>query len=255
MADYFFLENDNNQIVIDDNYHNPTFLFKQSVTTTDAMPYNKTQLVGGRYLPYRGYGTTMLIEQFQIEGSTKKFGSSSFVFGRSQSGQPIEVSIVGMTDSNGALIGYRPTVYSLTSGDIVDIAVFYLGKRTPSNIGLVLWNEQEEVVFDAMKGFLQIVDNLSLQINPAGGTHSYKVHDSAKIVDFDKLYICSLGLRPFYIRGGTIVINYRAFFPRLRKETNGDVYLDLVPFGDGASGAVIQNWNDTTNIMIAYVPY
>lgn len=255
MAEYFFLENDNNQIVIDDNYHNPTFLFKQAVTTTDAMPYNTTQLVGGRYLPYRGYGATELLEQFQIEGPSEKLGSRLFTFARSRSGQPIEVSTVAMNDSNGVQIGYRPTVYSLAYGDIVDVAVFHLGQRTPSKIGLVLWNEQEEVVFDAMKGFLQIIDNLNLQINPAGGTHSYKIHDSAKLVDFDKLYICSIGLKPFYVRGGTIVINYRAFFPTLRKDGNGDIYLDLVPFGDGASGAVVQNWNDTTNIMIAYVPY
>lgn len=255
MAEYFFLENDNNQIIIDENYHNPTFLFKQAVTTTDAMPYNTTQSIGGRYLPYRGYGTTELLEQFQFEGATEKFGSRFFNFARSRSGQPIEVSIARVNDGNGIQIGYRPTVYSLTNGDIVDVAVFYLGKRTPSKIGLVLWNEKEEVVFDAMKGFLQIIDNLNLQINPAGGTQSYKIHDSAKLVDFDKLYICSIGLRPFYVRGGTIVINYRAFFPRLRKVDNGDIYLDLIPYGDGASGAIVQNWNDTTSIMIAYNPY
>lgn len=253
MAEYLFIENDNNQIVIDDQYHNPTFLFKQSVITSESTP-NTTMTVGGRYPPYTGKGNVIYLNQLDILDTPSLFPKRVFGFGRSKNNEPIEVQISVVKDSDGNEVGYQPTVYSFRQNDVVEVAVFYLGVRKPSDMGLVMFNENGDVVFDGLKGFLQVVDQLNIQMDPAGWNQSYKIHDNAKLVDFSKLFICSLYVRPFYVRGGTIVINYRAHYPRLI-QNNNDIYVEFVPYGDNPSGAVVQNYNDIANLIIAYVPY
>lgn len=248
VAEYFYLKNDNNEIVIDDNYHNPTFLYKETIQTSTGTG-SPENLWNGKTLPWLGYGSVQYLSWFGVTGKTQKFDEQVFVFYRSQSWTCAVARI--LRPDTGAI---QVRAYSLNQNDVLDIALFHLGQRVASNYGLVLYNEQSEVVFDAMKGFLHVVDNLNIQLNPAGDVQSYWINVNPAIVDINKLYICILGIDPFYVRGGTIVINYRTFYTRLRFD-GSSMYLDMVPYGGPASGATVQNYLDSVNIMIAYIPY
>jgi len=252
---FFLLKNDKNEIIIDDQYKNPTFLFKDSVVANEQSPTTDL-LVGGKYLPYRGYGISVLYAENKYETESVPLGefSRTFYFGRSRSGASFEVSTTTIYDSQNVAIGFKTMAYSSVQNDVVDIAVFHLGRRKASDMGLVLWNKGV-VVFDALKGFLQVIDSINITVNLYGGVQAFKLHDSAKTIPFEKIYVCStIGLRPFLVRGGTIVINYRAYAMSLENRTDG-VYLLLSPYGGAASGASVINQMDKFSALIAYVPY
>lgn len=255
--EYFYIENENNKVIIDDTYKNFSFLFKEVIYASKG-PVIGGVIMVGRSLPYSNLSEIVHTdEEFDIDSSNPDEYTSILVFRRSINGNPSRAGVADVFDSDKQKIGFRGAVYSSVSNDPIEIAAYYLGTRKPSDLGLVLWNENGEVVFDALKGFLQVVDTLNVIVDVSkSGIQSFELNIQASSVDFDKLFICDLNMAPFMVRGGTIVIDYRSYYSKLsRNETTGKVYLDLVMYGDGGNGGTIHNYSNVYSALIAYVPY
>ena len=255
MADtYFQLVNDNNVVVIDDTYQNLSF-----VHTSDHITVQP-----GEERTRNG------LEWWQLsDGSYGKYETYSRVYTFAELGLSVIPSYIGIRRVDSISGGYTIVaaiavdnigfIYRIYSMDVYAtyqiVAYAYPQHLSRSSEGLQIFNANGGLVFDAARGFMQVMDSqYHLRDLYSDYTQSFWVYNSnLPDVDFGRMYLIS-SQRPYATTGGTIIINSRQYVPKLRKDGSNQIYVDLGMWGN-IGGSILQQYQPVFSFMVAYVPF
>ena len=159
-------------------------------------------------------------------------------------------------DYTSEIIGFKYRIYSMDLGAQYQMVCFAeLRDRVLSTSGLAIYNSKRELVFDAELGFMQVMDSqYHIRDLFSSATQSFPVHNSSLPgVDYSRMFLISRQ-RPNATTGGTIIINKRQYVPRLRKDANNQIYVDLGMWG-AIGGSRLQQYQRVFSFMVAYVQF
>ncbi len=260
---YFEIKNDNNVVVIDDTYQNLSFVHFSEIVTVKAEDERRYNNISWDRID---------------DGANGKYESFSRTYTYKELGLTYAPSYIGIrrVDSNGGgfaiasyysvhaidgdytseIIGFKYRIYSMDLGAKYQMVCFAeLRDRVPSRSGLAIYNEKRELIFDAELGYMQVMDSqYHIRDLFSSATQSFPVHNSSLPgVDYSRMFLISRQ-RPNATTGGTIIINKRQYVPRLRKNTNNQIYVDLGMWG-AIGGSRLQQYQRVFSFMVAYVQF
>lgn len=262
---YFEVKNDNNVVVIDDNYENLSFIHFSDILTVQASDERKgstglswDRLSDGSYGKYESFSRTYMAEELGLLRGVPSYlgirrvdsigGSFAFV-------SPYYVyAIEG--DYTSEIVGFKYKVNSMDLGAQYQMVSFSdLGNRVPSTSGLAIYNSDRKLIFDAELGFMQVMDSqYHIRDLYSSATQSFPVYNSnLPDIDYSRMFLITRQ-RPYATTGGTIIVNYRQYVPRLRKDANNQIYVDLGMWG-AIGGNRLQQYQRVFSFMVAYVPF
>ena len=259
---YFEIRNDNNVVVIDDNYQNLCFVHKSEIVTVKASDEKYSGNLGWQNLSDGSYGryeSFSRIYTFEELGLVR-FGPSFVGIRRVDSidGGFTMLATIAVMDSSTPpkQIGFKYRINSMEVGAQYQMVGFtYLSYMTPSKEGLQIYNAKQELVFDAARGYMQVMDSqYHLRDLYSSATQSFSVYNSnLPDVDYSKMFLISRQ-RPMATTGGTIRINNRQYVPRLRKDLSNKIYVDLGMWG-AIGGNRLQQYQNVFSFMVAHVHF
>lgn len=263
---YFEVRNDNGNVVIDDNYQNLSFVHFSEIITVQASEernyqgpdgtwYSWTQRSDGAYGRYESYSRVYTLEELDLTAAPSYMGIRRVDSIGGGFTIPAVIRVYSPTDST-QLIGFRYRIYSMEAGAQYQLVSFApLSARIPSREGLAIYNSNGQLVFDAALGYMQVMDSqYRIRDLYSGATESFPVHNSGlPDLDFSRMFLITR-LHPYATTGGTIIINHRQYVPRLRKDAEGRVYVDLGMWGK-TGGSRLQQYQRVFNFMVAYVHF
>lgn len=262
---YFFIKNANQEIVIDDQYQNPSFVHYSEIVTvveSDERRYNDNigwdRMSDGSYGKYESYSRTYTYAELGLTGYPSYLGirrvdavGGGFTMLTYTSVHAID------GDYTSEIIGFKYRIYSMELGAKYQMVCFAnLSQRIPSRSGLAIYNEKRELIFDAELGYMQVMDSqYHLRDLFSSSMQSFPVHNSnLPDVDYSNMYLI-VRQRPYATTGGTITINYRQYVSRLRKDAaTGQIYVDLGMWGK-TGGKRLQQYQSAFSFMVAYIHF
>lgn len=179
VAKYFELTNDNFNVVVDDNYNSAKFLGKFDVNLNTFIDRSTSSYnTEGSDFTWRGsvvaYTANTLRELgFDYDEPSEadystfigELNSKILTFGRTLSGRPIRSSS-GVSKSNG-IWQFTFSLFGYQQGDVGTVVSYTIAKMMPSALGLIVYNAEGLLVFDALKGYLQLAGIMT------GGVNTY----------------------------------------------------------------------------------
>lgn len=265
MADtYFQIINDNNVVVIDDTYKNPTFVLKGVVNKDTATP-KEVASNGVSWQNVNG-GTTGKIAYYSETYKYADFGLTTMpdILGVRCTSAPdappfwsaARAYVVSEDSVDGTADSFRVQINVIDEGHTFAFAIWTTEPRKESGMGMALYNAQGEMVFDATYGFLQVVDCRYEKYDVfSSKTKSYEIENSDLAeVDPERLYLI-MGNTPLATTGGTIVIKMRRYVPRLRYDkATGKSFVDIAMWGE-LGGSIVQQYAHTLSYRVAYLQF
>ena len=266
VASYFEVVNDNNKIVIDDTYENLSFVHFSEIVTVQAsdervggsgLPW--TAISDGSYGRYETYSRTYLFSEVGIveNGRIPSYAGIRQVGSDEQNYTIVGIQQVNDPANSSKIIGFRYRIYSMVAGARYQMVCYTdLSNRVPSKEGLQIYNADRKLVFDAALGFLQVMDSQDHRRDIySSKVESFPVYNSTlPEIDFNRVYLIPRQ-RPFATTGGTIIVNYRQYVPRMRRDpTTRQIYVDLGMWGN-TGGSRLQQYQYTFSFMVAYVQF
>lgn len=251
--------NDNNKVIIDDNYENLTFVHRVGgikIEPKHEVPNWSTSSSGsgGKYKYNTEYfypeDVGMIPEKLPTLAGIRYLNSKT---------KPSYclISIYSATDENGRRCFYY-SINTMELGAEYEVVSFaYLRDRLPSNSGLIIHNSEGKLVFNAELGYMQVLDHQQHWKDVHNTSTSYYTVDNpwSDSIDFGDMYIIPLQT-PFITIGGTIVINYRRYVPAFYQESDGKtIKVSLGYWGSGGGGARVQNYQNYFSFSMVYVPF
>lgn len=252
MDNHFYVKNANNEIIINDSYQNFSFLGKFVIKTSTIDDRN---FVGGSSALAKYTGEIFLeiktsfpdIEVDEYPNLDKKV----IVFNNTHQEHLRRVDVYPVYDDNGHLTHLRILAGSEIHNDHIDILIYTFAKRTPSKLGLLIYNKQGEIVFDALKGFLQVTCGFHYRINMYGSSVKFELPNYANNLPVENMYVSLLNGYPILEIGGSISSNIRIAYPQIIKE-NGKVYILANIVGGGTNGYGVIRHIPFFSGLIAY---
>ncbi|CAM0730423.1 hypothetical protein QMJ91_17015 [Acinetobacter baumannii] len=179
VVSYFELKNDNFNVVIDDTYNSAKFLGKYDVTLNTFIDRNNSSYyVEGSDYTWSGTvtaatGNTLRELGFDYDEPSdadyEKFlaslNSQILSFARTLSGRPIRSNSI-LTKING-IWNFNFNLFGYQQGDVGTVVSYTIAKMMPSKFGLQVFNAEGTLVFDALKGYLQLAGIMT------GGVNTY----------------------------------------------------------------------------------
>ena len=261
---YFEIRNDNNKVVIDDNYMNHCFVhFSEIITVMPGDEYRSgsvtwNNISSGSLAKYWSYSRVYTLEELGLASVSPIYVGVRRV--DSQAGGYTMVAVQTIFriegDQSSGVVAFRYRIHSMDVGAQYQIVSFTsFANLTPSTSGLVLYNAQGNVVFDAELGYMQVMDSqYHMRDLYSSATQSFPVYNShLPDLDFSRMFLIALQ-RPYATTGGTIIINHRQYVPRLRKDTTGQIYVDLGMWG-ATGGTRLQQYQRVFSFLVAYVHF
>lgn len=259
---YLRIENDNGVVVIDDTYSNPCFVHRSELITVQASDERKSGSVGwanmsdGMYGKYETYSRVYTLEELGLKSAYLAYIGIRRVDAMGGGATIVSSSAVYSDSNSTQLIGIRYRIYSMDVGAVYQIASFSsLDNVVLSKEGLQIFNANSEIVFDAARGYMQVMDSqYHIRDLFSSATQTFEVYNShLPDVDYSKMFLISRQ-RPQATTGGTIITNYRQYVPRLRKDANNKIYVDLVMWGK-TGGNRLQQYQRVFSFMVAHVHF
>lgn len=260
---YLEIKNDNNVVVIDDTYQNLSFVHFSEIVTVKAEDERRNNHISwdrisdGSNGKYESYSRLYTYEELGLTYAPSYIGirrvdsvGGGFAIASYLSVHAIE------GDYTSKIIGFKYRIYSMDLGAKYQMVCFAeLRDRVPSREGMAIYNSKRELIFDAALGYMQVMDSqYHIRDIFSNATQSFPVHNSnLPGVDYSRMFLISRQ-RPYATTGGTIIINYRQYVPRLRKDTNNQIYVDLGMWG-AIGGSRLQQYQRVFSFMVAYVQF
>ena len=209
MVKYFEVRNDNHNIVIDDQFITPKFLIKRTVLTSSTLK------------PYARYITPTNEWLYQSERSFLAHATTlrglGFDYDSTEAGL-LEVRrrlmVFARNDNNAAFRAFPIIEYSQVRAryellvsvvaDVpsipIHICMYTTAKMTPSKLGMLVYNDKKELVFDALKGYLQHVGTLNGNVNVGANVSVAATFTVTTPPNLNQqhLYISQRSTLPFY---------------------------------------------------------
>ena len=262
---YFEIRNDNNAIVIDDTYENPSFVhFSETVTVKidDERRNNDIsweRMSDGAYGRFESYSRVYTLSELGLVDRVPDYVGIRRVDSIGGSFAFVSIYSVYAVDGDytSGVVGFKYKINSMDLGAQYQMVSFAdLASRVPSKSGLAIYNSSNKLVFDAELGFMQVMDSqYHLRDLYSSATQSFPVHNSGLPgLDYSRMFLISRQ-RPYATTGGTIIINNRQYVPRLRKDAaTGQIYVDLGMWG-AIGGNRLQQYQRVFSFMVAYVQF
>lgn len=261
---YFEIRNDNNKVVIDDTYVNQCFVhFSDIITVNPEDEYRSgsvswNNISSGSLGKYWSYSRVYTLEELGLLTAPPRHIGVRRVDSQQGSYTMVAVELIFRVegDSTSGVVAFRYRIHSMDVGAQYQIVSFtHFENLKPSTAGLVLYNADGKVVFDAELGYMQVMDSqYHLRDLYSSATQSFPVYNShLPDLDFSRMFVIALQ-RPYATTGGTIIINHRQYVPRLRKDTTGQIYVDLGMWG-ATGGTRLQQYQRVFSFLVAYVHF
>lgn len=216
MAEYLRIKNDNLQTVIDDNWKVPPLLARVSVATNVPLPrppnINDVRNLDW-YWDWQGSYIVKVADSlrglgFDYDDTDKNFWLVSL--GLMAFGRPVGHSEVfycttnvskRMNPDGSGRVQYvlNANCRSMSSSVVVEIAVYAMNlKLVPSKVGLHIYNESGELIFDAMRAGMQNIGILEGGLNLGESVaRSYTINTPAGL-DSNNIFISYRSKLPYY---------------------------------------------------------
>lgn len=256
MAKYFELINDNQNIVIDDAFKTPKFLYKADILTgSTARPsggvmtamntwvYQYERHVFRTALTLRGLG-------FDYDDTPENMQIVSkclMVFGRSNGGDAYRVTAYVRENTAGE--GYELAVAAVsdTPNYPITICLYTTAEMLPSKLGLLVYNANQELVFDALKGYLQHVGILNGGVSVGGSVAATYTITIPEEMNEEHLFVSQRSSLPYYsayrIHSKGVSYGYTYYRPVITFPMPNTMVVRLVAQRNvsGSSGSVRYN--------------
>lgn len=269
MARYLEIKNASGNVIIDDEYAIPKFLKRGKFTTIDSYKRPMT-IIDGNTFKYSYYvnAREFLISftdlrdlGFDLETTRDNVllvVSSLMLFTRTNTEAPYFASIDFNSYPNdpayNILIQYGTDVPSIE----IEYCIYTSLPMIPCKFGAQAFNASGELVFDAMRGYMQVVGSMyggvNVKANPAA-TYRFSVPAG---LDAKNLFISHRSTLPFYsaYKIGSNGVGYGEtyFYPRIRMEGSQTMVVELVQqYNVDGSNSAKSYSNYYENVI--YCPY
>ena len=238
MAKYFELHNTNSRVIVDDQFNTPKFLFKKDVYTSST-PNTSQYKVDAQTFAYE-YSRTIIAEADTLRGLGFDYPDDDvqivrtrlMVFARTSAGQPYLVlpRLVKDSVSGKWQLGVSATADSPNVP--ITVCMYTTAKMLPSKLGLLVYNSSGELVFDALKGYLQHVGILNGGVrvgNAIAATYTTTIPSG---MSSDNLFISMRSALPYYaayrISSSGVSYAYTYYYPIMTFPTPTTMQVQLV---------------------------
>lgn len=264
MARYFEQINDNFNVVVDDQFNTAKFLIKSDITAGNVVNTSGIYIDGGTFTYYGkanvlAEGDSLRDLGFDYDDADVNLAASRLMlFVRTDTNYPYRVN----ANLNRNATTGKMTLSVLATSDLANcpmtICLYTTAKMLPSKLGLLVYNEQQELVFDALKGHLQNVGILNGGVsvgNAVAATYDINVPIG---LTSDNLFISMRSALPFYaayrISSGGVSYSYTYYYPVMTFPTSTTLRVQLVQQRSVAgnnSSTRINNYFEN----VIYCPY
>ena len=224
MAKYFELRNENRNVIVDDQFSTPKFLYKFDLITSSAPNPNPIK-VDASYFDY-AYERTPFAQAATLRGLGFDYDDSEaqivrsrlMAFVRTESNVAFSVTPVLRLNEAGMweiciTAGADAPSVKLT------ICVYTTAKMLPSKRGLLVYSPTGELIFDALKGYLQHVAILTGNVNVGNAVAATYTTTVPSGMSASNLFISMRSALPYYaayrISSSGVSYAYTYYYPRM----------------------------------------
>lgn len=262
MAKYLEIRNANNNVIVDDDYKVAKFLYRQAIMTT-WQETNQAAIVDGAVFRY---WTVFVVKKFN---SFEELGfvaglewdavvSSFMLFARSSSGLPFRASLNLIKYLNDPQWTLELRIGSDHSYFEVEYCIYTMQDMQPCSMGAQAFNERGELMFDAMRGYLQVVGSMyggvDVRNNPAA-IYEMKIPEG---LNMDNVFISHRSALPYYsaykIGSGGVSHAQTYFYPVMSFKDSTTLVVKLEhqnPVGGNNSATAYNAYYEN----VIYCPY
>lgn len=261
MASYVEIRNANGNVIVDDQFEVAKFLYRDKFTTTSTETYQYVIIDGNTFK----YQTVHIVKKF-LNYSDLGFDpnlkwadvvSNLMLFARSPSGLPFRASLSMASYMGEDEITLEVRVGSDYPAFEVEFCLYTMSKMKPCSFGAQAFNANGELVFDAMRGYLQVIGSMyggvNVWTNPAA-TYEMKIPEG---LNMDNVFISHRSALPYFaaykIGSGGVSHAQSYFYPSMWFKDSTTLVVDLLqqnPTGGNSASAYNAYYEN-----VVYCPY
>lgn len=239
MANYIEIKNANGNTIVDDRWNIPKFLYRGKVKGGNIPPTSKmTSYTDGNSFIYREYITFLHVPSIKSLGfgldysfdNWAKIVNSIWVFAKAteQKSFRVEFKMHGSEDKGWDLKLY---IGSDVPSHEIEFCLYTDLPMVPCKMGAQVFNENGELIFDAMRGYLQVIGTMSEGVNVRNNPAATYRMTLPPELDTNNVFMSFRSTLPFYsaYNIGANGVSYGAtfYFPVMRYEGQ-TIVVDLV---------------------------
>ncbi|WP_139851368.1 hypothetical protein [Acinetobacter pullicarnis] len=265
MAKYVEIRNANGNVIIDDEYAIPKFLMRGKLITTDSAG-KRIYLIDGNTFKYSRLRPVMsftTLRELGFDLDTNAINVDYIIynlmlFTRTSSEIPYFASI-SYTKYDGDPLYYLNISCGTDVPSVeIEYCIYTSLPMIPCKFGAQAFNADGKLIFDAMRGYMQVVGSMyggvNVRANPAA-TYRFTVPVG---LDAKNLFISQRSTLPFYsaYKIGSNGVGYGEtyFYPRIRMEGSQTMVVELVQqYNVDGSNSAKSYSNYYENVI--YCPY
>lgn len=265
MAKYVEIRNANGNVIIDDEYAIPKFLMRGKLITTDSVG-KRIYLIDGNTFKYSKLRPVMsftTLRELGFDLDTNAINVDYVIynlmlFTRTSSEIPYFASISYAKYDGDPLYYLNMSCGTDVPSVEIEYCIYTSLPMIPCKFGAQAFNASGELVFDAMRGYMQVVGSMyggvNVKANPAA-TYRFSVPAG---LDAKNLFISHRSTLPFYsaYKIGSNGVGYGEtyFYPRIRMEGSQTMVVELVQqYNVDGSNSAKSYSNYYENVI--YCPY
>ncbi|WP_139851484.1 hypothetical protein [Acinetobacter pullicarnis] len=265
MAKYVEIRNANGNVIIDDEYAIPKFLMRGKLITTDSVG-KRIYLIDGNTFKYSKLRPVMsftTLRELGFDLDTNAINVDYVIynlmlFTRTSSEIPYFASISYAKYDGDPLYYLNMSCGTDIPSVEIEYCIYTSLPMIPCKFGAQAFNASGELVFDAMRGYMQVVGSMyggvNVKANPAA-TYRFSVPMG---LDAKNLFISHRSTLPFYsaYKIGSNGVGYGEtyFYPRIRMEGSQTMVVELVQqYNVDGSNSAKSYSNYYENVI--YCPY
>lgn len=254
MDNLFLLRNANGEIAVNDTYKNFTFLGKFLIPTKQVF-FNDAPNVFANLNGFKGsLNIDLSNNPFEIDyRDLSSYHKRTLCLIKTDE-SAIKDAHIDFDIVNGVVKTLTITARSNMT-TTVEVAIYTYARRVESKAGLVIYNQDGDVVFDALKGFLQVICVINEKIDLYQDSIDFKLPEFTNNLDISNIYIGKLNELPeLELYAGTRPNYYAFYFPQVI-EKDGKKYLRVKTSGrGGVHTKILKKKHDLFSALVAYIP-
>ena len=265
MAKYVEIRNANGNVIIDDEYAIPKFLMRGKLITTDSVG-KRIYLIDGNTFKYSKLRPVMsftTLRELGFDLDTNAINVDYVIynlmlFTRTSSEIPYFASISYAKYDGDPLYYLNMSCGTDVPSVEIEYCIYTSLPMIPCKFGAQAFNADGKLIFDAMRGYMQVVGSMyggvNVRANPAA-TYRFSVPNG---LDARNLFISQRSTLPFYsaYKIGSNGVGYGEtyFYPRIRMEGSQTMVVELVQqYNVDGSNSAKSYSNYYENVI--YCPY
>lgn len=263
MDKYFEIRNANQHVIVDDQFKVSKFLYRSKFITTDT-PRNASWQADGMDFRYVTFHTVKdFVYDFSTLGfnagsSWEDFARNTMLFARSSSQKAFRAQVRAIKYGGKDYYRIEVLAYSNEKSFEVEFCLYTLDDMKPCSFGAQAFNRDGKLIFDAMRGYLQVVGSMYGGVDALKNPAAIYRMPIPNGLNMENVFISHRSAMPFYsaysIGSGGVSYNETYFYPVMRVEGGNILEVRLVRQNDGVgnnSKTVYNNYYEN----VIYCPY